>query len=146
MVCVPTEGETHEVARKYDDIYCFCGSSLWTLVLPVAPASYFSLMMMPADLVNAVAINQLQNTGIGLFVLAYLFNALRKGTTESNRSEMMQHHAVGWGTWGVLMLAMMTASGQLNAGNLFMWQAIIFLIIAAAFYLLKDGNSVTSQA
>ena len=44
------------------------------------------------------------------------------------------------------MLAMMTASGQLNAGNLFMWQAIIFLIIAAAFYLLKDGNSVTSQA
>ena len=87
----------------------------------LAPASYFSLMMMPADLVNAVAINQLQNTGIGLFVLAYLFNALRKGTTDSNRSEMMQHHAVGWGTWGVLMLAMMTASGQLNAGNLFMW-------------------------
>ena len=36
----------------------------------LAPASYFSLMMMPADLVNAVAINQLQNTGIGLFVLA----------------------------------------------------------------------------
>ena len=89
---------------------------------------------------------QLQNTGIGLFVLAYLFNALRKGTTDSNRSEMMQHHAVGWGTWGVLMLAMMTASGQLNAGNLFMWQAIVFLIIAAAFYLVKDGNSVTSQA
>jgi hypothetical protein len=88
----------------------------------------------------------LQNTGIGLFVLAYLFNALRKGTTDSNRSEMMQHHAVGWGTWGVLMLAIMTASGQLNAGNLFMWQAIIFLIIAAAFYLVKDGNSLTSQA
>ena len=112
----------------------------------LAPASYFSLMMMPADLVNAVAINQLQNTGIGLFVLAYLFNALRKGTTDSNRSEMMQHHAVGWGTWGVLMLAMMTASGQLNEGNLFMWQAIVFLIIAAAFYLVKGGNSVTSQA
>ena len=73
----------------------------------LAPASYFSLMMMPADLVNAVAINQLQNTGIGLFVLAYLFNALRKGASDSNRSEMMQHHAVGWGTWGVLMLAMM---------------------------------------
>ena len=31
----------------------------------LAPASYFSLMMMPADLVNAVAINQLQNRGIG---------------------------------------------------------------------------------
>jgi len=58
----------------------------------------------------------------------------------------MQHHAVVWGTWGVLMLAMMTASGQLHAGNLFMWQAIVFLIIAAAFYLVKDGNSVTSQA
>ena len=113
----------------------------------LAPESYFSFMMiMPADLVNAVAINQLQNTGIGLFVLAYLFNARRKGTTDSKRSEMMQHHAVGWGTWGVLMLAIMTASGQLNAGNLFMWQAIIFLIIAAAFYFVKDGNSVTSQA
>jgi hypothetical protein len=43
------------------------------------------------------------------------------------------------------MLAMMTASGQLNAGNS-MWQAIVFLIIAAAFYLVKDGNSVTSKA
>jgi hypothetical protein len=44
------------------------------------------------------------------------------------------------------MLAMMTASGQLNTGNLFMWKAIVFLIIAAAFYLVKDGNSVASQA
>jgi|TARA_Y100000294_G_scaffold151571_1_gene149444 uncharacterized membrane protein len=101
-------------------------------------------MMFPQDQITDPLTNQLQQTGLALLVIAYWINVSRSVITQDNISTFMQHHAVGWGIFGVGGVYLLTTSGNLTVDNPFLYQNIVFLIIASAFYFFRGGGTDVS--
>ena len=104
----------------------------------LAPNSYWSVMTVPADLISDLASNQLQNTGLALLVIAYVLIATRKYINSDNVSDFMMIHAIGWAIFAIGGLYLLFSSGDPIGNNPFFYQALIFLIIAAGFYLKRN--------
>tara|TARA_B100000959_G_C14995403_1_gene629984 strand:- start:8545 stop:8736 length:192 start_codon:yes stop_codon:yes gene_type:complete len=60
-----------------------------------------AVMMFSEDKITDPLANQLQQTGLALLVIACWINVSRSVITQDNISTFMQHHAVGWGIFGV---------------------------------------------
>ena len=104
----------------------------------LAPNSYWSVMTVPADLISDLASNQLQNTGLALLVIAYVLIATRKYINSDNVSDFMMIHAIGWAIFAIGGLYLIFSGGDPIGNNPFFYQALIFLVIAAAFYAKRN--------
>ena len=95
-------------------------------------------MTVPADLISDLASNQLQNTGLALLAIAYVFIATRKYINTDNMSDFMMIHAVGWAIFAIGGLYLIFSGGDPIGNNPFFYQALIFLVIAAGFYAKRN--------
>ena len=104
----------------------------------LAPNSYWSVMAVPADLISDLASAQLQNTGLALLVIAYVLIATKKYVSLENTSEFMMIHSIGWAIFAIGGLYLIFSSGDPIGNNPFFYQALIFLVIAAGFYAMRN--------
>ncbi|MDP6123380.1 MAG: hypothetical protein QF728_05735 [Arenicellales bacterium] len=124
--------------------FTIAAAVLYGLWFFFAPGSYMAVMMFPEDQITDPLTNQLQQTGLALLVIAYWINVSRSVITQDNISTFMQHHAVGWGIFGVGGVYLLSTSGNLTVDNPFLYQNIVFLIIASAFYFFRGGRTDVS--
>ena len=100
----------------------------------VAPSSYFSLMLVPEEMVNELGIGQTQQLGLALFAIVWWIYRTATHLRPDNCSEFMMTHAGGWGIFAVGGLYLTLTSGVALIQNPFFFQSVVFLIIAFAFY------------
>lgn len=100
----------------------------------LAPSSYFSLMLVPEEMVNELGIGQTQQLGLALFAIVWWIYRTAPHITPDNCSEFMVTHTGGWGIFAVGGLYLTLTSGVALMQNPFFFQSVAFLIIAFAFY------------
>ena len=103
----------------------------------LAPTSYFSLMLVPSEMVNELGIGQTQQIGLALFGIVWWIYRTASFITSDNCSEFMMTHAGGWGIFAAGGLFLSITSGVPLAENPFFYQTVAFLIIALAFYAMR---------
>ena len=106
----------------------------------LAPTSYFSLMLVPQELVNELGIGQTQQIGIVLFGIVWWIYRTASLITPDNCSDFMMTHAGGWGIFAAGGLFLTITSGVPLGENPFFFQSVAFVIIALAFYAKRTPN------
>ena len=106
----------------------------------LAPTSYFSLMLVPQELVNELGIGQTKQIGLALFGIVWWIYRTASLITSDNCSEFMMTHAGGWGIFAAGGLFLTITSGVPVAENPFFYQSVTFLIIALAFYAKRTPS------
>ena len=108
----------------------------------LAPTSYFSLMLVPQELVNELGIGQTQQIGIVLFGIVWWIYRTASLITPDNCSDFMMTHAGGWGIFAAGGLFLTITSGVPLGENPFFFQSVAFVIIALAFYAKRIPNDM----
>ena len=108
----------------------------------LAPTSYFSLMLVPQELVNELGIGQTQQIGIVLFGIVWWIYRTASLITPDNCSDFMMTHAGGWGIFAAGGLFLTITSGVPLGENPFFFQSVAFVIIALAFYAKRTPNTM----
>ena len=108
----------------------------------LAPTSYFSLMLVPQELVNELGIGQTQQIGIVLFGIVWWIYRTASLITPDNCSDFMMTHAGGWGIFAAGVLFLTITSGVPLGENPFFFQSVAFVIIALAFYAKRTPNEM----
>ena len=112
----------------------------------LAPSSYFSLMLVPSEMVNELGIGQTQQLGLALFGIVWWIYRTASYITSDNCSEFMMTHAGGWGIFAAGGLFLTITSGVPVAENPFFYQSVAFLIIALAFYAKRTPSEAAVVA
>ncbi len=92
----------------------------------LAPSSYFSLMLVPSEMVNELGIGQTQQIGLALFGIVWWIYRTAPFITSDNCSEFMMTHAGGWGIFAAGGLFLTITSGVPVAENPFFYQSVAF--------------------
>ena len=108
----------------------------------LAPTSYFSLMLVPQELVNELGIGQTQQIGLALFGIVWWIYRTASLITPGNCSDFMMTHAGGWGIFAAGGLFLTITSSVPLAENPFFFQSVAFVILALAFYAKRTPNEV----
>ena len=108
----------------------------------LAPTSYFSLMLVPQELVNELGIGQTQQIGIVLFGIVWWIYRTASLITPDNCSDFMMTHAGGWGIFAAGGLFLTITSGVPLGENPFFFQSVAFVIIALAFSAKRTPNEM----
>ena len=108
----------------------------------LAPTSYFSLMLVPQELVNELGIGQTQQIGIVLFGIVWWIYRTASLITPDNCSDFMMTHAGGWGIFAAGGLFLTITSGVPLGENPFFFQSVAFVIIALAFYAKRTPHEM----
>jgi hypothetical protein len=108
----------------------------------LAPTSYFSLMLVPQELVNELGIGQTQQIGIVLFGIVWWIYRTASLITPDNCSDFMMTHAGGWEIFAAGGLFLTITSGVPLGENPFFFQSVAFVIIALAFYAKRTPNEM----
>ena len=108
----------------------------------LAPTSYFSLMLVPQELVNELGIGQTQQIGLALFGIVWWIYRTASLITPDNCSDFMMTHAGGWGIFAAGGLFLTITSSVPLAENPFFFQSVAFVILALAFYAKRTPNEV----
>ena len=112
----------------------------------LAPTSYFSLMLVPQEMVNDLGIGQTQQVGLALFGIVWWIYRTASFIAPDNCSEFMMTHAGGWGIFAAGGLFLTVTSGVPLGENPFFYQSVAFLFITLAFYAKRtpSGTEATS--
>ena len=108
----------------------------------LAPTSYFSLMLVPQELVNELGIGQTQQIGIVLFGIVWWIYRTASLITPDNCSDFMMTHAGGWRIFAAGGLFLTITSDVPLGENPFFFQSVAFVIIALAFYAKRTPNKM----
>ena len=108
----------------------------------LAPTSYFSLMLVPQELVNELGIGQTQQIGLALFGIVWWIYRTGSLITPDNCSNFMITHAGGWGIFAAGGLFLTITSGVPLGENPFFFQSVAFVILAVAFYAKRSPSEM----
>ena len=92
----------------------------------LAPGSYFSLMLVPQELVNGLGIGQTQQIGLALFAIAWWICHTKPQITSDNCSNFMLTHAGRWGIFAVGGLFVKLTAALRVMQNPFLFQSLAF--------------------